>query len=427
MINFTIYYTKYETLMRIDIEYRPEQTIIPAFTIGFFANDEMLHFGQNASEFSANDTKNLINEILYENRNHTRKTLSIDRHHQSLRKCFNLSISDQILDSTSISKSFDLYIYRKRKFEFDPELASFFSTFHLSLNSPQFRTEKKSNEIFSILFNDSNCEEIYNEKSFFLFMHSTLFQYFINMSEFLEISRKVYFPSYKLRGTKRIYIENRKQSCSYYDSDDRPFDAISQSICLRKCYQKYCQNKFRCNPLIIKSIISSLDEENNELKFCSRELNDLCDKDINTENIMSHCMKYCPKDCIDLKVKQSNCLEFDNELYRSYDGEIIRDIRNDLIEVNVIWDKKYPLISYIETPVMSFTEYLCYCGGLIGLWFGTNAYQIISYVMDSRNWISLKNKLQTFGRILIAMIWGKINIFLNFVSNFRIRLNIDIE
>jgi hypothetical protein len=76
---------------------------------------------------------------------------------------------------------------------------------------------------------------------------------------------------------------------------------------------------------------------------------------------------------------------------------------------------------------MSFTEYLCYCEGLLGLWFGSNAYQVISYVMDSRNWILLKYKLQTFGRILKVMIWGKINILLNFVSNFRIRLTIDID
>jgi hypothetical protein len=46
---------------------------------------------------------------------------------------------------------------------------------------------------------------------------------------------------------------------------------------------------------------------------------------------------------------------------------------------------------------MSFTEYLCYCGGLLGLWFGSNAYQVISYVMDARNWISFKYNLQTFG------------------------------
>jgi hypothetical protein len=245
----------------------------------------------------------------------------------------------------------------------------------------------------------------------------------MNTSKYLVIFKSNYIPSYNLRGTKRIYTENGKESCSYYDLNDRPFDAISRSICLRKCFQEYCQKKFRCSPLIIKSIISSIDEEENELKLCSRKLNNLCEKEINSENIRNQCIKYCPKDCIDFEIKQTNAMEFVN--YFTFKQE--KYITNDFFEVPVFWDKKYPLIIYIETPVMSFTEYLCYCGGLLGLWFGSDAYQVISYVMDSRNWISLKYKLQTFGRILIAMIWGKINIFLNFVSNFRIGLNIDIE
>ncbi len=42
---------------------------------------------------------------------------------------------------------------------------------------------------------------------------------------------------------------------------------------------------------------------------------------------------------------------------------------------------------------MTFTEYLCYCGGLFGLWFGTNANQVLNYVMNSRNWTLLKDNL----------------------------------
>ncbi len=88
-----------------------------------------------------------------------------------------------------------------------------------------------------------------------------------------------------MRGTKRIYIEIGKKSCSDYDSNYRPFDAIYQSICLRKCFQEYCRKKFQCSPLIINTLISSTDEKENELKFCSRKLNDLCDKKINRQNI----------------------------------------------------------------------------------------------------------------------------------------------
>jgi hypothetical protein len=410
MISFTINYSKFETLIRIDIENRPEQTIIPAFSIGLELDYKL--FGHN---------------YLNIDQNHTRKILSNNKQHKILRKCFDLRIGDKILDSTAISKSIDLRkfgtdskVQRRQQRYFNLPIS--WSTFHLNLSSLEFRAEKKSNEILSILFNNRSCEEIdIREKYFHLLMHSI--EHFIDTSEYLEITRSDYIPPYNLRGTKRIHIKNGKESCSHYDSNDRPFDAISRSICLRKCFQEYCQKKFRCSPLIIKSIISSIDEEENELKLCSRKLNNLCEKEINSENIRNQCIKYCPKDCIDFEIKQTNAMEFVNYFVLQQK----KDITNDFFEVHVFWDKKYPLITYIETPVMSFTEYLCYCGGLLGLWFGSNAYQVMSYVIDSRNWILLKNALQTFGRILIAMIWAKINIFLNFVSNFRIRLTIDIE
>jgi hypothetical protein len=85
-------------------------------------------------------------------------------------------------------------------------------------------------------------------------------------------------------------------------------------------------------------------------------------------------MKYCPKGCIDFEIIHTNEEEFHN-LYP-------KDYTYNFKEVPVLWDEKYPLISYIETPVVLFTEYLCYCGGLLGLWFGSNDYQVISYVMD---------------------------------------------
>ncbi len=141
-------------------------------------------------------------------------------------------------------------------------------------------------------------------------MQSNLFESLTDMIECPQIFLYENIPSFKVRGTKRLYIENGKQSCIDYDSNNRPFDAISRSVCLRKCYQKYCQKKFRCSPLIINAIISSIDEEENEMKFCSRELNDLCDEEINRENITNQCIKYCPKDCIDFEVKQTNNEEF---------------------------------------------------------------------------------------------------------------------
>ncbi len=68
MIDITIDYSKFETLIRIDIEYRPEQTFIPAFSIGFRIDDQL--FVKNDFK-NQNDSQFLINEIF--NKNHSTK------------------------------------------------------------------------------------------------------------------------------------------------------------------------------------------------------------------------------------------------------------------------------------------------------------------------------------------------------------------
>ncbi len=38
----------------------------------------------------------------------------------------------------------------------------------------------------------------------------------------------------------------------------------------------------------------------------------------------------------------------------------------------VSWDESKPFITNIETPVMTLNDYICYIGGMLGMWFGTN-------------------------------------------------------
>jgi hypothetical protein len=152
MIDITIDYSKFETLIRIDIEYSPEQTFIPAFSIRFRINDQL--FGKNDFK-NKNDSQFLINEIF--NKNHSKKILSVDTQHKNLRQTFDLRIGSKNLDTTAISKSIDIYECRS---EHNRESGAttlfikdiFWSTFYLNVSSLEFRTENKDNEIFSILF-----------------------------------------------------------------------------------------------------------------------------------------------------------------------------------------------------------------------------------------------------------------------------------
>ena len=45
-----------------------------------------------------------------------------------------------------------------------------------------------------------------------------------------------------------------------------------------------------------------------------------------------------------------------------------------------------PMFKYTEEPVLTFTEYLVYCGGLMGLWFGASAHDIIVLILNSNVW-----------------------------------------
>ena len=47
-----------------------------------------------------------------------------------------------------------------------------------------------------------------------------------------------------------------------------------------------------------------------------------------------------------------------------------------LKRIPVYWDLNKPLIQYKETPVMLLIDYLCTCGGYLGLFFGLNAQQL---------------------------------------------------
>jgi hypothetical protein len=86
-------------------------------------------------------------------------------------------------------------------------------------------------------------------------------------------------------------------------------------------------------------------------------LNDFYEEALNLKNILNECTKYRPKDCIhfDIQLSETKYYYFEEKT-----EEFTEEIR-------LIWDKNYPIISYIETLVMTFTDYLCYCGRLFGL------------------------------------------------------------
>ena len=52
------------------------------------------------------------------------------------------------------------------------------------------------------------------------------------------------------------------------------------------------------------------------------------------------------------------------------------------------------ILGYTEEPVITFINYLVYCGGLIGLWFGTSAKDILIFLTNKQLFQIILSKLK---------------------------------
>ena len=91
----------------------------------------------------------------------------------------------------------------------------------------------------------------------------------------------------------------------------------------------------------------------------------------------------CPPDChvVDytytIRTTETN---FNNELWH------MTNESNRYYRRTLVWDSTQPMLVYREEPVLSFTDYLCYCGGLLGLWFGSNANDLLIKLIELKIW-----------------------------------------
>jgi hypothetical protein len=162
-----------------------------------------------------------------------------------------------------------------------------------------------------------------------------------------------------IKRTSTVYMNYPFSNCINYDKNSSPFNSLSNEDCIRKCIQNYCYRSYNCSLWTIANIISELDEGYDNLKPCNSELSKICSND----KFYDECNLLCPKDCIQ----------------ESYYLSIINLTTSSCTKVSIVkleWDDKQPIISYIETPVITFIEYICYIGGLLGIWFGFSIYSL---------------------------------------------------
>ena len=243
---------------------------------------------------------------------------------------------------------------------------------------------------------------------------------------------KTWHYDYKLDNECNITLSLRKTlfvkkcwpygMCSHYERR-RPLNSSSYSECYRKCLRIKYRNTFGCDSVIIDNYISDFD-----LSF---DMKNICSSDIvhghfrRLNQLENFCNEFCPKDCLRVQysydVKNSE-IHFDNQKWFN------TKTNERVYEYSIIWDTTQPMLSYIDEPVMSFTDYLIQCGGLLGLWFGTNAKDFVLSVYEKNLWQLFKVKFFNYSLILISLIFELIEIicvkirrmFIGFTSKIKV-------
>ena len=202
--------------------------------------------------------------------------------------------------------------------------------------------------------------------------------------------------------------------CTDYSSQTKPiFNSISYSDCFRKCFRKWYKIIFRCDTIFVDNLIHEreyLNNIGNNMTGCDPL--ELWNNYHELSRIHNICNKLCPKDC--LRVDYSyNVMQ--SVTHSGTEHWFIQKRSQRWYEITIIWDITKPMVSYVWEPVMTFTDYLITCGGLLGLWFGTNAKDLIVFLIE--------NNIKAIVIQLIRNILFKLNSFKIIITTL-IRVNV---
>lgn len=169
--------------------------------------------------------------------------------------------------------------------------------------------------------------------------------------------------------SSRQYLGSPYGQCSDY----RDSDSKSRQQCYRNCFQDNHEMTFQCIPLFIDYFVSELDFNSNTIKLCS-------DKKL-VQKISEKCFKLCPKECL----REEYSYRITESVSRTTDIDhwLEQNDEQRLYSKLIQWDSSEPMFAFTEEPVMSLSDYLVNCGGLMGLWFGTSAKNIINIIIES--------------------------------------------
>jgi hypothetical protein len=165
-----------------------------------------------------------------------------------------------------------------------------------------------------------------------------------------------------------------ESKCSYYEKFGTFFKSLSHNHCIRQCIRQcirhYCEFELKCSCIGIENTISQMDYEFRKIQICRKDPKLMESFVLKT---MTFCKTLCPKDCIN-----------DEYIIAIRKVENIDPyVKHKLFKLTMNWDVSKPIITNKETPVMTFTDYFCYIGGLFGMWFGISANQLFENLIKN--------------------------------------------
>ena len=205
------------------------------------------------------------------------------------------------------------------------------------------------------------------------------------------------------------------QCFDYRIPNEVTYQSMSYTECYHMCLIHHYIKKYNCVPYIIENFITEYNLRNKETKMCSTNTEDMINRRPIEKLFVKKCSKECPKECFRVdyssEVKERSTY-FSNQVWfesHKSDRPYYRSI---------VWDSYEPMFAYIDEPVLTFTQYLVYCGGLMGLWFGQSLKDLFSLIIDKSFWRSI------FLKIFILYEIVKQILFLISIMTYKILISI---
>ena len=264
---------------------------------------------------------------------------------------YSLQLNNKIIKLDNIQKDHVYY------FEYQVKQILHYN----SINMRDYLKENMHGDIeFVKIWINKPFNDAFHKTHLVLNMYNTVNNYQKQFSE-----NALHTSDQTIKVTKIIH-QNLKPpygDCSDY-SEDRPFNGTNQWHCYRQCLKTMAENMFDCKPVLIDKTLHELDFISDNFIECNSSVQKLFDEYVAQNRLNFKCIEFCPRDCVNIDFKMSMVSETENDE---------KNYENTDYKMSMVWDTTRPMLVYKEEPVMSFIDYICYCGGLVGLFFGTSA------------------------------------------------------